>query len=57
MTVATSDALEQMIIWGSGAIRMSALGLKEAVEQAMGQMREQYLEQEQRMGYTPFAGK
>lgn len=50
VTVATSDALEQMIIWGSGAIRMSALGLKEAVEQAMGQMREQYLEQEQRMG-------
>ena len=32
VTVATSDALEQMIIWGSGALRMSAQGLKEAVE-------------------------
>ena len=28
MTVATSDALEQVIILGHGAARMSALGLK-----------------------------
>ena len=34
VTVATSDALEQMIIWGNGAVRMSALGLKVAVESA-----------------------
>ena len=34
VTVATSDALEQMIIWGNGAVRMSALGLKAAVESA-----------------------
>lgn len=34
VTVATSDALEQMIIWGNGAARMSALGLKAAVEAA-----------------------
>lgn len=34
VTVATSDALEQMIIWGNGATRMSALGLKAAVESA-----------------------
>ena len=34
VTVATSDALEQMIIWGNGATRMSALGLKAAVEAA-----------------------
>lgn len=34
VTVATSDALEQMIIWGNGASRMSALGLKAAVESA-----------------------
>ena len=34
VTVATSDALEQMIIWGNGATRMSALGLKAAVETA-----------------------
>ncbi len=42
VTVATSDALEQMIIWGSGAIRMSAAGLKEAVEMADRQLREKY---------------
>lgn len=34
VTVATSDALEQMIIWGNGATRMSALGLEAAVEAA-----------------------
>lgn len=43
VTVATSDALEQMIIWGSGALRMSALGLKEAVEAAEQAMREEYM--------------
>ena len=32
MTVATSDALEQVIILGQGARRMSAAGLKEEVE-------------------------
>ena len=44
VTVATSDALEQMIIWGSGAMRMSAQGLKEAVEQAEKSMRENYMQ-------------
>ncbi len=33
ITVATSDALEQMIVWGAGAVRMSAMGLKSAIEQ------------------------
>ena len=42
VTVATSDALEQMIIWGSGALRMSAQGLKEAVENAQKTLREEY---------------
>jgi len=42
VTVATSDALEQMIIWGSGAMRMSALGLREAVERADSLLREKY---------------
>lgn len=32
ITVATSDRLEQMIIWGAGAKRMSASGLWEEVE-------------------------
>lgn len=40
VTVATSDALEQMIIWGDGASRMSALGLKDAVEKAQQDMRD-----------------
>ena len=42
VTVATSDALEQMIIWGSGATRMSAAGLREAVETADKDLREKY---------------
>lgn len=42
VTVATSDALEQMIIWGSGALRMSAAGLKRAVEEMGKEMREKY---------------
>lgn len=45
VTVATSDALEQMIIWGAGAMRMSAQGLKEAVEAANRAMREEYLKE------------
>ncbi len=32
VTVATSDALEQMIIWGQGAARLSAGGLREEIE-------------------------
>ncbi len=46
VTVATSDALEQMIIWGDGAIRLSAQGLLEAVEQAARQLREQYIKED-----------
>lgn len=42
VTVATSDALEQMIIWGDGAMRMSAAGLKHAVEEAERELREKY---------------
>lgn len=34
VSVATSDRLEQMIIWGAGANRISAQGLLEAVESA-----------------------
>jgi predicted RNA-binding protein with PIN domain len=43
VTVATSDRLEQMIIWGGGAMRMSAAGFKEAVDAAMESMRQDYL--------------
>ncbi len=44
VTVATSDALEQMIIWGSGAMRMSAQGLRDAVEAADKTLREEFLQ-------------
>jgi len=45
ITVATSDALEQMIIWGGGALRMSARGLYEAVENNMEMLRRDYMGQ------------
>lgn len=42
ITVATSDGLEQMIIWGDGASRMSATGLKADLEQQKNLAREAY---------------
>lgn len=56
VTVATSDRLEQMIIWGDGATRMSARGLKEAVRTAEDQMREHYLEKGEGMKNRLFEG-
>ena len=44
VTVATSDALEQKIIWGAGASRMSAKGLWEELELIRREIRELYLE-------------
>lgn len=44
VTVATSDGLEQMIIWGEGAARLSAAGFYEAVEEAGRQTRELFPE-------------
>lgn len=43
VTVATSDALEQVIIMGQGAMRMSAAGLKEEVELMLREIRKEYL--------------
>lgn len=43
VTVATSDGLEQMIIWGEGAVRLSAAGFLETVEAARADLRERYL--------------
>ena len=42
VTVATSDALEQMIIWGEGAVRLSARGFYEAVQEAGRRMHEEH---------------
>lgn len=46
ITVATSDGLVQMIIWGEGALRLSAQGFREAVEDAGRRMREDFPKQE-----------
>ncbi len=43
ITVATSDGLEQLIIWGAGAQRLSARGLREEVDRIEQEIREQYL--------------
>lgn len=45
VTVATSDALEQVIIMGQGAKRMSAQGLLEEVQNVNGEIRDSFLAQ------------
>lgn len=45
--VATSDALEQVIIMGQGARRMSAAGLEEEIECALEQMKDDYPKKEE----------
>ena len=45
VTVATSDALEQMIIWGEGATRLSAAGFYETVKAAEARLQEAYSHQ------------
>lgn len=42
VTVATSDALVQMIIWGKGAVRLSAQGLLDEIQSFTKKMQEQY---------------
>ena len=42
ITVATSDGLEQMIIWGDGATRMSSLGLLEELKRQRAKAKETY---------------
>lgn len=43
VVVATSDAMEQMIILGQGGHRLSAKGLKEEIERMQQELREEYL--------------
>ena len=50
VTVATSDALEQVIILGAGARRMSAAGLREEVELALKEVRQEHLSRTGRLG-------
>ena len=42
-TVATSDALEQLIIMGAGAMRLSARDLKEEINRVQKEMKETYI--------------
>ncbi len=44
VTVATSDALEQMIIMGNGALRLSARGLKEEIDLTNQRNRMEHIE-------------
>lgn len=44
VTVATSDSLEQMIIFGSGARRLSAKGLWKEMQAAQTEIREEFLD-------------
>jgi len=54
VSVATSDRLEQMIIWGSGAVRLSAANFREAVEAASRQFGGQYADQDAKARIRPF---
>ncbi len=50
VTVATSDAMEQVIILGQGASRMSAKNLLDEVKQMKEEIREIYLEKQKKSG-------
>ena len=54
VTVATSDALEQLIIWGQGAIRQSAKELWEAVQTTHQERMEQHRAKQPRSRFLPF---
>ncbi|MBQ0001475.1 MAG: TetM/TetW/TetO/TetS family tetracycline resistance ribosomal protection protein [Clostridiales bacterium] len=47
VTVATSDGLEQIIIMGQGAVRMTASDLKEELDRASTQIRQEWTEGKQ----------
>lgn len=49
VTVATSDALEQVIILGQGARRMSAAGLKEEIKIARKELKAEHLGKDSRL--------
>lgn len=56
VTVATSDALEQIIIWGEGAKRLSARDLQSQLEAIRSHMRDNYLaDNHKKFGYNPFS--
>ncbi len=52
VSVATSDAMVQMIIWGKGAVRLSAQGLREEIESLSRSMQETYVKESRSLGNT-----
>ena len=56
VTVATSDAVEQVIIYGAGAYRMSAQNLLEELVLTKGMMREHYEKREKKAAGGILAG-
>ncbi len=54
VTVATSDALEQIIIWGQGASRLSAKGLREEMEACNKERQENWKQDNPGERYFPF---
>lgn len=52
VTVATSDSLEQMIIWGAGGKRLSANELLEEINSMEGEIDEKYLEKYRKLSYN-----
>ena len=54
VTVATSDALEQLIVWGQGATRLSAQGLREEMERVNQEYYELYQEDNPNKKHFPF---
>lgn len=50
VTVATSDHIEQLIVWGEGGLRMSALEFENEVERARKKLRDDYLDRTNRLG-------
>ena len=53
VVVATSDAMEQMIVWGWGAMRLSAEGLRKEVETVNEEIRENYLKKKEKLSNYP----
>ena len=50
VTVATSDALEQVIILGQGADRLSGRNLREEIQRMKEEIREDYIEKQKKSG-------
>ncbi|MCQ2527311.1 MAG: TetM/TetW/TetO/TetS family tetracycline resistance ribosomal protection protein [Lachnospiraceae bacterium] len=50
VTVATSDMIEQLIVWGEGALRMSAPEFEAEIERARKALRNDYLDKHNRLG-------